>query len=843
MHNTNAGEKNLFFGGIPLDPVTQDYIPVAFTDINIVELSANPIKSASIYGQSGELIIETPQCHISSMLVSTINGVAPGSFVPPQDFICSTIGLRTLSANAAINCSTLTCSTINGVAPGTAILPPDVSFSTVTINETGDILLKGTTNNVTPSISSLTKARLLLDYSFPNNSNIKISVAALPNVNTTFRASFKNILTVSQLDTASNVEANFAPILCGGVGIGDFLSEYNDPAGYKYGTIKPYLNAGVSGMVINAPAFVVTAPTQMTSLSLSTLSVSSIVDYNFTSAGAIQASAISSSTGAFLSANLSTFNFNASAGGVNLGGINLGMGGFLGGLVGELVSGALTTTIAGAALGTGIAGLILPYTYPPGTSYPPGANISSFQTVNGTTQLQFSTLGTSTNTYYRYTSSIAGSDPTLTPNPLTFVSSVISPGTVCIRSFSDPINPANPSTFRSTLQSFGQWVPVPGSGGGVLNPNIVASTITLGNSLLNSIVTPGGASIGGVQLGTTSGSVYGTVFQANTSIKSPVITVGTAFDTGISMSYSGTMSAKLLYVSTIACSNLANINSVLIGNSVGGIVATAVNSGTVSANTAIVGTTLNVTGAAVANISTLNTNVETASQIFTSSILVTGNYTQGGVGTFSVAGAGGTVSIPNGTLSLVPTAPGGLTLNTTGLINTQSLAVVGSANVASNVTIGNTLTVGKIALVSSINTGVCAITGGSIYTPQFNSSPNPQQTIAPFNIASGSYTVPGLQINNAVSLRVIAAQSYTDNTNIIIAEPMSGIWDVYTTWYYSTGTGKVLRCYIVPISVHNITLAVVTNNTTNLTFNMTNTGQSITSLCVSWYAAPWCDFS
>ena len=218
-------------------------------------------------------------------------------------------------------------------------------------------------------------------------------------------------------------------------------------------------------MVINAPALVVTAPTQMTSLSLSTLSVSSIVDYNFTSAGAIQASAISSSTGAFLSANLSTFNFNASAGGVNLGGINLGMGGFLGGLVGELVSGALTTTIAGAALGTGIAGLILPYTYPPGTSYPPGANISSFQTVNGTTQLQFSTLGTSTNTYYRYTSSIAGSDPTLTPNPLTFVSSVISPGTVCIRSFSDPINPANPSTFRSTLQSFGQWVPVPGSGG------------------------------------------------------------------------------------------------------------------------------------------------------------------------------------------------------------------------------------------------------------------------------------------------------------------------------------------------------------------------------------------
>jgi hypothetical protein len=317
------------------------------------------------------------------MLVSTINGVAPGSYVPPQDFICSTIGLQTLTGLA------LNCSTINGVAPGTAILPPDVSFSTVTINETGDILLKGSTNNVTPSISSLTKARLLLDYSFPNNSNIKISVAALPNVNGVFRTSFNNILTVSQLNTVSGVEANFAPILCGGVGLGDFLSEYNDPGGNKYGTIKPFLNSPTSGMLISTPALVINASTQMTSLSLSTLSVSSIVDYNFASAGTVQASAISTSTGAFLNANVSTINFNASAGGVNLGGINLGMGGFLGGLVGELVSGALTTTIAGAALGTGIAGLILPYTYPPGTAYPPGGNISSFQTVNGTTQLQF----------------------------------------------------------------------------------------------------------------------------------------------------------------------------------------------------------------------------------------------------------------------------------------------------------------------------------------------------------------------------------------------------------------------------------------------------------------------
>ena len=109
-------------------------------------------------------------------------------------------------------------------------------------------------------------------------------------------------------------------------------------------------------------------------------------------------------------------------------------------------------------MATGVVGLIVPRTT--NNIYPPG-EVSSFQTVNLQTQLQYSTIGSQVSSFYRFVSSTDGLNGTVTPGKEYIVSSIIAPGTVCIRSFSDPINLTNASTFTSTVQSFGYWVPVP----------------------------------------------------------------------------------------------------------------------------------------------------------------------------------------------------------------------------------------------------------------------------------------------------------------------------------------------------------------------------------------------
>ena len=179
--------------------------------------------------------------------------------------------------------------------------------------------------------------------------------------------------------------------------------------------------------------------------SVSTLNVSSISDFG----GSAVISTVTSQT-----ILTSTLAFAPTVGGFNPK-IDLGMGGFLGGLAGE-GAGILGAALGAAALGTGIAGLAMPRTT---------NNISptKFETINGTTQLQVSTLGSAVSSILRFVSSSS----TTVPGKEIFVSTVIAPGTTCIRSMSDPLNLANSNFQTSTIQSFGQWTALPtGSGGG-----------------------------------------------------------------------------------------------------------------------------------------------------------------------------------------------------------------------------------------------------------------------------------------------------------------------------------------------------------------------------------------
>ena len=137
-----------------------------------------------------------------------------------------------------------------------------------------------------------------------------------------------------------------------------------------------------------------------------------------------------------------------SAGGVT---VDLGLGGLIGGFLGSAGSQVMNTLLSGAALATGIAGL---------TTTRTTSTIASnvYETVNGSTQLQISSIGSQISTFFRTVSSISANS---VPGREIFVSSIIDPGTLCVRSVSDPLYLASSNLTGSTIQSFGQWVVIP----------------------------------------------------------------------------------------------------------------------------------------------------------------------------------------------------------------------------------------------------------------------------------------------------------------------------------------------------------------------------------------------
>jgi hypothetical protein len=162
-------------------------------------------------------------------------------------------------------------------------------------------------------------------------------------------------------------------------------------------------------------------------------------------------------------------------------GLGQAIGGFLAGL-GAAVGGAfigvgtaLGLTIQGAEQGiaTMIAGR--PQNF---------INNTTYETINFTSQLQVSTLGNAYPLYSSIFRTVSSASANSAPGPELFTSSFFLPGQICIRSVSDPFNliSGDSNLNTSTIQSFGQWVPLEG-----LEPeNIVcngveANTISTGN--------------------------------------------------------------------------------------------------------------------------------------------------------------------------------------------------------------------------------------------------------------------------------------------------------------------------------------------------------------------------
>jgi hypothetical protein len=238
----------------------------------------------------------------------------------------------------------------------------------------------------------------------------------------------------------------------------------------------------VNGVNTDSPASRLTVP----ELSTSVLYVSSINGAEFTSTtlniqvagvSSLVANSISSIGAELRTALVSTLQFNPSFS------PKLDFNFDIGSLIGGLKSGL---TNIGIGVGTGTAligtGLIASAFSRPGST---SINSNVYEQYATPTQLQFSTLGEDTSTFVRFVSS-SGLANTV-PGVEIISSSIIPAGTLCLRSFGDPTNLVDPSTYTSSIQAFGQWTAVPLEVSTLVSTYSELYTSTFNTSTINGI--------------------------------------------------------------------------------------------------------------------------------------------------------------------------------------------------------------------------------------------------------------------------------------------------------------------------------------------------------------------
>ena len=153
-----------------------------------------------------------------------------------------------------------------------------------------------------------------------------------------------------------------------------------------------------------------------------------------------------------------------------------------------------------------------------GPAGPPGQTSYVYETISGTTQLQFSTLGTSVYSVFRTTDQ---PNPNQTFGREIFTSTIIAAGSKVVRSVSDPYQFPIISTIAISttnyLQSFGQWH-------AILEPdyNLFASTLTANNIYGNYI------SSGNAYVSSINANSFSTAVASISSLNANAVSTATA---------------------------------------------------------------------------------------------------------------------------------------------------------------------------------------------------------------------------------------------------------------------------------------------------------------------------
>ena len=317
----------------------------------------------------------------------------------------------------------------------------------------------------------------------------------------------------------------------------------------------------------------------------------------------ITAGEVSTLTGFIKEVFLSTMQFNATLS-PNL---DLGLGGVIGGLLGGFGANALSVGLGAGGLATGIASLVM-------SRQSGGINPSVFQTINGTSQLQFSTLGAVTQTIFVDTNSL---NPTTTPGTPVFNSSYIPAGTYCMRTVSDPLNLGNASgALGDGIQGFSQWVPVyPGYAqvqSNALTSILTGNSFSVGQSLGDSMyIRPAAGKslfLNERVIVTSSLTVQGPVNA--TSVVSPSITgsVGSLSTLNVSTFAIGNVQYQNFTASTITASTITastmntynlNASGTIVYNQLAGLPGASITVSQLNASGGVLTNQLTVQGSAI----------------------------------------------------------------------------------------------------------------------------------------------------------------------------------------------------------------------------------------------------
>ncbi len=404
---------------------------------------------------------------------------------------------------------------------------------------------------------------------------------------------------------------------------------------------------------------------------ISTANISSMTAGNF-GANRIDVTLLSSLTGDITFNLVSTLSLFGNVA-VNPN-INLGLGNTIQGLIGGAASQGLGVVLGGAALVTGAVGLITGRTSG-------GANPNVFQTINGTTQLQFSTLGSAVSSIFFDTNSPS---PGVTPGVQTSTTIGIPAGAYCVRSVGDPLYLVN---NVSSVQAFGEWIPVIQN-----NPTLPAfktSTITT-SSLTTNFAQISTAVIHTLStnitiLGQVTGNDQNTFFWGETGSQTQLMATSTIFPNATAR----TMRVTGDTFTTQVFGNSANFVVLNASNQVNGNLINAssyvstprLNTSTLSA---IAGSVLQFTTSSI-NGSVYPPSLDTPSTLLASSITFNGNL----LGTNSNAYVSFPASLGSAPYSstIIGSAVGGILTNQ---VNTLFLSCMSTANIGQvNVTLVN----------------------------------------------------------------------------------------------------------------------------------------------------------
>jgi hypothetical protein len=449
-----------------------------------------------------------------------------------------------------------------------------------------------------------------------------------------------------------------------------------------------------------------------------------------------------------------------------------------------------------------------------------GGNVGAvYETFNHTSQLQFSTLMSTTLTFYRTTTA---ANPNLFFGREVIISSYISAGTKCLRSIGDPMHmPIASTQLLSTtnfIQSFGQWSPILANDNN-LNANTASISSLTVSSIYGNWFSTGTAFISSINNQPISAFIN-TDDPTFNSVSTSFISTGRLLVSSINDSIKITSSNitgvgnlgvnTLNSAITVSTSNITGVGNLGIETLNSVIIVSTSNISGVNnldlniINSAISLSSSNITGVGNLGVTTLNSAITVTSSnicnvgqfqanngIFNNAIIVTNNAQVGSL--TSLGAISGTSGSFSGNVGLN-------TLNATGAVNGATAVITGSISGGSLFTLNNTVTgslaatsavIGALTVSGAAGVGSLSITGTTTAatinaTTISNSGLLTSESISTNNLSTGAVfisSINGVDINSFGGATTLAFLSTTS-----ISSATASISSIFTNFLSSPVT-------------------------------------------------------